>query len=74
MSEVRRSFVENFGLSESKAAYRESEIRRYFPEAWVNGYEELIPAMTNQLKGRHVFALRRTDRNSFSRGGRIASA
>jgi hypothetical protein len=34
MAEVRRSFVENFGLSESQAAYRESEIRRYFPEAF----------------------------------------
>jgi len=27
--------------------YRENEIRRHFPEAWIDGYEDLIPAMTN---------------------------
>jgi hypothetical protein len=25
--------------------YHESEIRRHFPEAWIDGYEDLIPAM-----------------------------
>jgi hypothetical protein len=44
MTEASRSLVENLGLSEGKAAYRESEIRRYFLEAGLIGYEELIPA------------------------------
>jgi len=56
MAEVSRNLVENFNISEEKAAYRESEIRRHFPEAWVDGYEDLIPAMTNQAKDRHVLA------------------
>lgn len=56
MAEVSRNLVENFGLSEDKTAYRESEIRKHFPEAWVDGYEDLIPAMTNQAKDRHVLA------------------
>lgn len=56
MSEVSRNLIENFGLSESQAAYRESEIRKHFPEAWILGYEDLIPAMTNDPKDRHVLA------------------
>lgn len=47
---------ENFSLSAQKAMYRESEIRRHFPEAWIDGYEDLIPAMTNHPKDRHVLA------------------
>jgi hypothetical protein len=56
MAEVSRNLVENFGLSEEQAAYRESEVRRHFPEAWVDGYQDLIPAMTNEPKDRHVLA------------------
>jgi predicted nucleic acid-binding protein len=56
MAEVSRNLVEQFNISEEKAAYRESEIRKHFPEAWVDGYEDLIPAMTNQAKDRHVLA------------------
>jgi hypothetical protein len=56
MVEVTRTLQENFGLSPQKAMYRESEIRRHFPEAWIDGYEDLIPAMTNHPKDRHVLA------------------
>lgn len=56
MAEVSRNLQENFGLTAEQAAYRESEIRRHFPEAWVKGYEELIPSMTNNEKDRHVLA------------------
>ena len=56
MAEVSRNLIEKFGLSEDKAAYRQSEIRKHFPEAWVDGYEYLIPSMTNQPKDRHVLA------------------
>ena len=56
MAEVTRTLQENFGLSPQKAMYRESEIRRHFPEAWIEGYENLIPAMTNHPKDRHVLA------------------
>ena len=56
MAEVSRNLVQNFGLSEEQAAYRESEIRKHFPEAWVEGYEGLVSAMTNQPKDRRVLA------------------
>lgn len=36
--------------------YRESGIRRHFPEAWIDDYEDLIPEMTNHPKDRHVLA------------------
>ncbi|MDQ2898904.1 MAG: PIN domain-containing protein [Acidobacteriota bacterium] len=45
-----------FGLSPEKAARRESEIRRYFPEAWIEGYEDLIPSIATHEKDRHVLA------------------
>jgi PIN domain len=56
MAEVSRNLQEKFGLSAERAQYRESEIRRHFPEAWIDGYEDLIPVMTNHEKDRHVLA------------------
>lgn len=56
MAEVSRSLQENFGLSSDQAAYRESEIRKHFPESWVRGHEQLISTMTNNPKDRHVLA------------------
>lgn len=56
MAEVSRNLQENFGLSPEQTAYRESEIRKHFPEAWIEGYEDLIPSMTNSEKDRHVLA------------------
>lgn len=56
MAEVSRNLQSSFGVSPEKAQYRESEIRRHFPEAWVDGYEALISGMTNQEKDRHVLA------------------
>jgi len=56
MTEVNRNLAENFGLTDEQVAYRESEIRRHFPEAWVEGHEDLISAMTNHPKDRHVLA------------------
>ncbi len=56
MAEITRNLQENFGVTAEQAAYRESEIRRHFGEAWVEGYEDLIPTMTNHEKDRHVLA------------------
>ncbi len=56
MAEVSKNLQENFGVTEEQAAYRESEIRKHFGEAWVEGYEDLIPSMTNHEKDRHVLA------------------
>ncbi len=56
MLEVSRTLRESFGLSAAKAQYRKKEIRRHFPEAWVEGFDKLIPKMTNHPKDRHVLA------------------
>ncbi len=56
MTEVSRNLQQNFGVTAEQAAYRESEIRKQFGEAWVEGYEDLIPSMTNHDKDRHVLA------------------
>jgi hypothetical protein len=56
MVEVSRTLQEKFDLSAQKAMHRENEIRRHFPEAWIEGYEDMIPAMTNHPKDRHVLA------------------
>lgn len=56
MTEVARNLQDNFRLTAEQTAYRESEIRKHFGEAWVEGYEDLIPAMTNHEKDRHVLA------------------
>ena len=56
MTEVNRNLAKNFGLTGEQVDYRESEIRRHYPEAWVEGYEDLVPAMTNHPKDRHVVA------------------
>jgi hypothetical protein len=56
MAEVTRTLRVDFRLSAQKAMHRESQMRRHFPEAWIEGYEHLIPEMTNHPKDRHVLA------------------
>ena len=40
----------------SLTAHFERELRAHFGDAWINGYESLIPRMTNDEKDRHVVA------------------
>ena len=40
----------------SLTARLEKELRAHFSEAWISGYESLIPRMTNDEKDRHVVA------------------
>ena len=56
MQEVTRNLIGKFKVEPAKAQRREDEIRRHFPEAWVEGFEPLIEAMTNDPKDRHVLA------------------
>ncbi|MFN0167138.1 MAG: PIN domain-containing protein [Bryobacteraceae bacterium] len=56
MNEVPRKLVGKWGMPPEKARRREDELRRHFPEAWVEGYEPLINAMTNHPGDRHVLA------------------
>ena len=56
MQEVTRNLIGKLHVEPAKAQRREKEIRRHFPEAWVEGFEPLIEAMTNDPKDRHVLA------------------
>lgn len=56
MDEVTRNLIAKWDVAPEKARRREAELRRHFPEAWVEGYEPLIDAMTNDPGDRHVLA------------------
>jgi predicted nucleic acid-binding protein len=43
-------------LSDERAMYLLTEMRRSFPEAMINGYGHLIPTMTNDPGDRHILA------------------
>ena len=54
--ETTRTLESKLGWPGSLTAYLESELRAHFSEAWVIGYEPLIPRMANDDKDRHVLA------------------
>ena len=56
MSEVSRNLVAKLNKTEAQATRRASEMRKAFPEACIEGYQPLIPAMANHPKDRHVLA------------------
>jgi len=56
MDEVTRNLVGKWDMPADKARRREEEIRKHFPEAWVEGFDSLIDAMTNDPGDRHVLA------------------
>ncbi|MFD6176831.1 MULTISPECIES: PIN domain-containing protein [unclassified Isoptericola] len=56
LDEVERTLIDKRGLAPAKARHRIRQMSRAFPEALIEGYEDLIPAMTNDPKDRHVLA------------------
>ncbi len=44
------------GWPSSLTAHLEAELRAHFGDAWISGYELLIPRMTNDENDRHVAA------------------
>jgi predicted nucleic acid-binding protein len=56
MDEVTRNLISKFGMPAEKARRREKELRRHFPEAWIEGFEDLIDGMSNDQGDRHVLA------------------
>lgn len=56
LSEVERNLIEKFNLTPGKASRRLNRMRSAFPNAAVDGYEDLIAAMTTDPKDRHVAA------------------
>jgi predicted nucleic acid-binding protein len=56
LTEVERNLVEKFGVAPEKAARRIGRMQSAFPNASVESYQGLIPAMTTHPKDRHVAA------------------
>lgn len=54
--ETTRTLEFKLGWPRSLTAHLEKELRANFGEAWISGYESLIPMMTNDEKDRHVVA------------------
>jgi predicted nucleic acid-binding protein len=56
IDETTRTLQGKLGYTKTQTASLENMLRVHFPEAWVTGYEALIPSMTNDPKDRHVLA------------------
>ncbi|MBI4875278.1 MAG: PIN domain-containing protein [Acidobacteria bacterium] len=56
MEEVTRNLIAKWGMAPEKAHRRVEELRRHFPEAWVEGSEPIIGVMTNDPGDHHVLA------------------
>jgi len=54
--ETTRTLETKLGWPTSLTTHLKSELRAHFNEAWIRGYEPLIPRMTNDEKDRHVLA------------------
>jgi predicted nucleic acid-binding protein len=49
--------LQKFGYTPQQTNWLLNQLRRHFADAWVErGYRELIPAMTNHEKDRHILA------------------
>ena len=54
--EATRTLELKLGWPSSLTAHLVAELRAQFSEAWISGYERLIPRMTNDERDRHVAA------------------
>lgn len=56
LDEVYRTHVQQLDWEASLANKFRNAVTKSFPEAFISGYEDLIPLMTNDEKDRHVLA------------------
>jgi predicted nucleic acid-binding protein len=56
IDEVVRTLEAKLRLTSNQTAYLVTELEKHFEDAYVEGYEPLIEAMTNHPKDRHVMA------------------
>jgi predicted nucleic acid-binding protein len=63
LDEVRRNLPRS--VSATAADRRIQAMRRFFPEAQVDGYQEIVDQMTNHPKDRHVLAAAAVARADF---------
>ena len=62
--ETTRTLELKLGWHRSLTAHLEAELRGHFSEAWISGYESLVPRMTNDEEDRHVVAAGREGRGA----------
>ncbi|GAB3222904.1 PIN domain-containing protein [Glycomyces halotolerans] len=55
LGELRRNLLE-YGIAEQSVDRRIAQMRRYFLDAEITGYEDLVEGMPNDPKDRHVLA------------------
>ncbi|HEV2960185.1 MAG TPA: PIN domain-containing protein [Candidatus Angelobacter sp.] len=56
IAELDRTLI-RFGVPKEKVEHLRSQMKEHFPDAWVEpSYKELVPAMKNDEKDRHVVA------------------
>ena len=56
LEEVQRTQRDRLGWPEKLVKSWQREVRKAFPDASVEGYEHLVPILTNDKKDRHVLA------------------
>ncbi len=56
LQETRRTLLVDLEWPTRLVESRDVAFREYFPEAWIRGYEPLIPSLGNDPKDRHVLA------------------
>ncbi len=56
LAEVSRNLIAKWNKTPEQARRRVDVLREHFPEACVEGYASLIPAMSNDAKDRHILA------------------
>jgi predicted nucleic acid-binding protein len=56
LSELKRTIIRVAGCTDGQVSHLCEQMEQAFPEALVSDYETLIPAMTNNVKDRHVLA------------------
>jgi predicted nucleic acid-binding protein len=54
--ELERTLQKRFDKSPAQTGHLVQELQQSFPEAWVQGYANLIPSLLNDKKDRHVLA------------------
>ena len=56
IAEMTRTLEAKFGVGLGRIAHLERQLRKHFPEAWVEDFDSLIPPLGNDRKDRHVLA------------------
>ncbi len=56
MDELGRTLRDKLGRTAVQWSYLYGKLAEHFPEAWVEGFDAIIPSLTNHEKDRHVLA------------------